>query len=147
MYDKYFLCIAYFDRLWSHLLISRIKTIIKKHLLTPLLALCPVSRAEHTHTKKRPLCEVVVKCVCVLCRGQDSSISPLDNFSRNMDNSFGRSSEAKLICLKSLSSAFLISRYILWLGQEAQKQQCPPCPNPKMILEIRRADEWLFRLL
>ena len=43
--------------------------------------------------------------------------------------------------LKAPSSAFLISRS----GQAAQKQQRPRCPNRKMYLEIRRADEWLFR--
>ena len=46
--------------------------------------------------------------------------------------------------LKAPSSALLISRYILRLGQAAQKQQCPCCPNPKMYLEIRRADERLL---
>ena len=45
---------------------------------------------------------------------------------------------------KAPSSAFLISRYILRLGQAAQKQQHPRCPNRKMYLEIRRADEWLY---
>ena len=45
------------------------------------------------------------------------------------------------------SSAFLISRYILRLRQAAQKQKRPRCPNRKMYLEIRRADEWLFTLL
>ena len=39
------------------------------------------------------------------------------------------------------SFALLISRYILLLGQAAQKQQRPRCPNPKMYLEIRRANE------
>ena len=46
--------------------------------------------------------------------------------------------------LKSLSSVPLISRYILRLGQAAQKQQCPRCPNRKMYLEIRDADEGAF---
>ena len=45
--------------------------------------------------------------------------------------------------LKAPSSAFLISRYILRLGQAAQKKQRPR----KMYLEIRRADEWLLNLL
>ena len=49
------------------------------------------------------------------------------------------------ILLKAHSSAFLISRYILGLGQAAQNQQRPLCPNRKIYLEIRRADEWLFR--
>ena len=40
--------------------------------------------------------------------------------------------------LKSHSSALLISRYILRL------QQRPRCPNRKMYLKIRRADEWLL---
>ena len=46
--------------------------------------------------------------------------------------------------LKAPSFALLISRYILRLGQAAQKQQRPRCPNPKTYLEIRRADERLF---
>ena len=46
--------------------------------------------------------------------------------------------------LKVPSFALLISRYILRLGQAAQKQQRPRCPNPKMYLEIRRADERLL---
>ena len=45
---------------------------------------------------------------------------------------------------KAPSSAFLLSRYILRLGQAAQKQQRPRCPNLKMYLEIRRADECLY---
>ena len=45
---------------------------------------------------------------------------------------------------KATSSVLLISRYILRLGQAAQKQQRPRCPNPKMYLEIRKADERLF---
>ena len=48
--------------------------------------------------------------------------------------------------LKAPSSAFLISRYILRLGQAAQKQQRPSCPNRKMYLEIRRVYEWLLSL-
>ena len=48
---------------------------------------------------------------------------------------------------KAPSSALLISRYILRLGQAAQKQQRPRCPDRKMYLEIRKADEWLFKLL
>ena len=48
---------------------------------------------------------------------------------------------------KAPSSAFLISRCILRLGQAAQKQQRRQCPNPKMYLEIRRANERLFSLL
>ena len=47
--------------------------------------------------------------------------------------------------IKAPLFAFLISRYILRLGQAAQKQQRPRCPNRKMFLEIRRADESLFR--
>ena len=46
--------------------------------------------------------------------------------------------------LKASSFALLISRYILRFGQAAQEQQRPCCPNPKMYLEIRRADERLF---
>ena len=46
---------------------------------------------------------------------------------------------------KALSFALLISRYILQLGQAAQKKQRPCCPNPKMYLEIRKADERLYR--
>ena len=48
--------------------------------------------------------------------------------------------------LKALSSVFLIARYILRLGQAAQKHQRTRCPNPKMYLEIRRADERLFNV-
>ena len=43
-----------------------------------------------------------------------------------------------------LSSVLLISRYILRLGQAAQKQHCPRCPNCMMYLEIRGADEGPF---
>ena len=43
--------------------------------------------------------------------------------------------------------ALLISRYILRLGQAAQKQQRPRCPNSKMYLEIRRADRRLFKVI
>ena len=50
----------------------------------------------------------------------------------------------KEMTLKAPSFAPLISRYILRLGQAAQKQQRPRCPNPKMYLEIRRADERLL---
>ena len=49
--------------------------------------------------------------------------------------------------LKTPLSALLISRYILRLGQAAQKQQRPRCPNRKMYLEIRRADEWPLLVL
>ena len=49
-----------------------------------------------------------------------------------------------LRALQSLSLTILISRYILRLGQAAQKQQRPSCPNPKMYLEIRKAVERLF---
>ena len=51
-----------------------------------------------------------------------------------------------IISLRSRSSAPLISRYILRLGQEAQKQQRLRCSNRKMYLEFRGADEWAFRL-
>ena len=47
--------------------------------------------------------------------------------------------------IKAHSFALLISRYILRLRQAAQKQQRPRCPNPKMYLEIRKADESLFK--
>ena len=43
--------------------------------------------------------------------------------------------------LKSLSSALLISRYILGLGQRGRCCFCAACPNRKMYLEIRSADE------
>ena len=49
--------------------------------------------------------------------------------------------------LKTPLYALLISRYILRLGQAAQKQQRPRCPNRKMYLEIRRADEWPLLVL
>ena len=42
--------------------------------------------------------------------------------------------------------ALLISRYILRLGQAAQKQHRPRSPNPKMYLEIRRTDERLLNI-
>ena len=44
------------------------------------------------------------------------------------------------ILLKSPSFAPLISRYILRLGQVAQKQERSRCSNRKMYLEIRGAD-------
>ena len=48
--------------------------------------------------------------------------------------------------LKVPSFALLFSRYIFRLGQTAQKQQRPRCPNLKMYLEIRRADERLLNV-
>ena len=51
------------------------------------------------------------------------------------------------LTLKSPSSAPLLSKYILRLGQSAQKQQRPLCPNRKMYLEIRGADEGFFRVI
>ena len=56
-----------------------------------------------------------------------------------------RSADEGLYRLKAPSSALLISRYVLQLGQAAQKPQRPHCPNPKMYLEIRKADESLFK--
>ena len=44
--------------------------------------------------------------------------------------------------MPKFSYVLLIS--ILRLGQAAQKQQRPRCPNPKMYFEIRRVDERLF---
>ena len=43
--------------------------------------------------------------------------------------------------LKAPSSAFLISRYILRLGQRGRCCFCAACPNCKMYLEIRSANE------
>ena len=43
--------------------------------------------------------------------------------------------------LKSLSSALLISRYILGLGQRGRCCFCTACPDHKMYLEIRSANE------
>ena len=43
--------------------------------------------------------------------------------------------------LKSLSSALLISRYILGLEQRGRCCFCAACPNRKMYLEIRSANE------
>ena len=51
-----------------------------------------------------------------------------------------------LECLKSRSSALLISRYILRLGQRGRCCFCAARPNRKMYLEIRNADEVAFRL-
>ena len=48
--------------------------------------------------------------------------------------------------LKAPLFALLISRYILRLGQAAQKLLRPRCSNPKMFLEIRWADERLLKL-
>ena len=42
---------------------------------------------------------------------------------------------------KRPSSAPLISRHIMRLGQAAVKQQRPRCPNRKMYLETKEADE------
>ena len=50
-----------------------------------------------------------------------------------------------LFNLKSSSSAPVISRYILRLGQTAQQQLRPRCHNCKMYLEIREADERALR--
>ena len=52
--------------------------------------------------------------------------------------------DVRLKALKSHSSAFLISRYILRLGQRRRCCFCAACPNPKMYLEIRSADEGAF---
>ena len=46
--------------------------------------------------------------------------------------------------LKSLSSAYLISRYILGLGQRARCCFCAACPNRKMYIEIRNYSKSLF---
>ena len=54
--------------------------------------------------------------------------------------------ERSLNGLESLSSASLISRYILRLMQAAQKHLRPRCPNRKMYLGIRQADEGSFLL-
>ena len=76
---------------------------------------------------------------------KDFSFSTFFIFNGNRD----RYSEKRihLTCysnhLKTPSSAFLITRYILRLGQAAQNEQRPRCPNRKMYLEIRRTDEWL----
>ena len=51
------------------------------------------------------------------------------------------------LTLKSPSSAPLLSKYILRLGQSAQKQQRPLCPNRKMYLEIREADEGALTII
>ena len=47
------------------------------------------------------------------------------------------SGQGRLKNVFCFSFALLISRYILQLGQAAQKQQRPLCPNRKMYLEIR----------
>ena len=49
-----------------------------------------------------------------------------------------------IIGSKALSSASLISRYFLRLGQYGRCCFCAACPNRKMYLEIRRADEWFL---
>ena len=49
-----------------------------------------------------------------------------------------------IIGSKALSSASLISRYFLRLGQAEHKQQRPRCPNRRMYYEIRGANEGLF---
>ena len=46
---------------------------------------------------------------------------------------------------KNHSSALLISRYILRLGQWRRCCFCAACPNRKMYLEIKSADEGAFR--
>ena len=67
-------------------------------------------------------------------------------FYRHLKNSnFTRGHLSIFWWVKAPSSALLISRCILQLGQAAQKQQRPRCPHRKMYLEIRRADEWLSR--
>ena len=48
--------------------------------------------------------------------------------------------------LRPLSSASLISRYILRLAQRGCCCFCAACPNRKMYLEIRGADEVLFSI-
>ena len=45
---------------------------------------------------------------------------------------------------KSLSTAFLISRYILGLGQRRRCCFCAACPIRKMYLEIRSANEGAY---
>ena len=49
--------------------------------------------------------------------------------------------------LKASSSASLISRYILRLGQRGHCCFCAACSNRKMYLEIRGADEGLFKYI
>ena len=47
---------------------------------------------------------------------------------------------------KSHSYALLISRYILGIEQRGRCCFCAACPNRKMYLEIRSADEGALRL-
>ena len=47
--------------------------------------------------------------------------------------------------IKSLSSALLISRYILGLGQRGRCCICAATRNRKMYLEIRNPDERAFK--
>ena len=49
--------------------------------------------------------------------------------------------------LKSLSSALLISRYILGLGQRGHCCFCATCPNRKMYLEIWSANEGALKVI
>ena len=49
--------------------------------------------------------------------------------------------KAVLTFLHVTKSALLISRCILWLGQRGHCCFCAACPNRKMYLEIRSADE------
>ena len=54
--------------------------------------------------------------------------------------------QEQLPTLKSLSSALLISRYILGLGQHERCCFFAACPNRKMYLEIRNANEGALKL-
>ena len=59
----------------------------------------------------------------------------------SLKNSYGSISAR----LKSHSSAFLISRYILPLGQRGRYCFCAACSNRKMYLEMKSANEGALR--
>ena len=83
---------------------------------------------------------------CRICLTHTNRQHPGWKNARNMRSVVRAKLHAYSARLKAPSSEFIISRYILQLGQAAQKQQRPHCPNPKMYLEIRRADERLFKV-
>ena len=57
---------------------------------------------------------------------------------------FSHTTRLKMINLKGSSFALLISRYILGLGQRGRCCFCAACPNRKMYLEIRSANEGAY---
>ena len=111
------------------------------------------------------LFDIAVKMICAWIRRQLTCCQSTDSWIpkfgahfffrlsiiRNSDkfDSFKRflyaNEYSSLVGLKAPSSAPLISRYILRLGQRGHCCFCATCPNRKMYLGISEADEGLLR--